>query len=484
MNDGQAGRQELTPACPHVSLVSDNDMQSNEASVERIEEEVAELSNLQEEATGKAPRTDQMTQEEVDALMKDVPAVKRQGTFHALRYRNFRLFFFGQMISVAGTWMQTVAQQWLVYDITKSAAWLGIVSGASAIPYVLLTLTGGQVADRFPRRATLVVTQTAAMILAFALAVLVYAKTIQPWHIAVLAALSGIVNAFNMPTQQAFVTDMVDDRSALGNAIALNSLQFNIARFLGPIFAGAVLVKLGSGMCFLLNGLSYLAVIASLLLMRLKPHQVQTSHSSMWEGFGYIRTNHRVLRVILLMGCASLLAWPSATLFPVFATRFHVGAQGYSAMMSANGIGAALGGLMVATLAGRWNRRFLLYGAAFAFSIALLLFASVTHYIAALASLVLAGLCMITFGVNSNTTVQEEVPDSLRGRVMAVYSLVFGGLMPVGGLVIGFLAHRFNASVAVQLNSALFLLITTGVLTWSLSEFRSGQPHLAEAPTD
>ena len=450
-----------------------------------IQEKEAEAVNLQETATGKAPRTDQMTQDEVDALMKDVPAVQRQSTFHALRYRNFRLFFFGQMISVAGTWMQTVAQQWLVYDITKSAAWLGIVSGASAIPYVALTLTGGQVADKFPRRNTLVITQVAAMLLAFVLAYLVFSKLIQPWHIAVLAALSGIINAFNMPTQQAFVTDMVDDRASLGNAIALNSLQFNIARFLGPIFAGAVLVKLGAFMCFLLNALSYLAVIASLVLMRLKPFQPKTERSSMWEGFAYIRTNHRVLRVVLLMGAASLLVWARFYSLSRVCHAFPRRREGLQRDdVGQRHRGPRSPGLLVATLAGRWNRRVLIYASAALFSVTQLLFASVSHYITALFCLVLAGMSMVAFGINSNTTVQEEVPDALRGRVMAVYSLVFGGLMPVGGLLIGFLAHRFGESMAVKLHSSVFIAVTCGVLMWSQSEYRVAQRRVADAPAE
>jgi MFS family permease len=409
----------------------------------------------------------------VDTGLADGP---ERGPFYALRFRNFRLFFYGQLISVAGTWMQTVAQQWLVYSLTHSAAWLGVVSGASAFPYVAFAVWGGQVADRRPRRTILVWTQVAAMALAFLLAVLATNRLVpvQAWHVAVLAGLLGIVNAFNMPAQQAFVVELVEHRAALGNAIALNSLRFNLARFLGPIFAGAVLVKLGAAACFALNGVSFLAVIASLLMMRLPPFLPQERELPVWEGFGYVRTNRRAFRVIALVGVASLFTWSVSTLFPVFAAQFHTGARGFSAMVAANGVGAVLGGMAVAAIGERLSRRLLVYGGAVFLCGALLLLAAASTYPLALGCLVLSGFTMIAFAISANTQVQEEVPDALRGRVMAIYSLVTAALVPLGGLEIGGLAERLGAVSAVRINAVLCLLVTVTLWAWSQFERRAG----------
>ncbi|HLK58678.1 MAG TPA: MFS transporter [Chthonomonadaceae bacterium] len=416
-------------------------------------------------------RTESMTQAEVDEVMEAYPLQSaRRGPLYALSFRNFRLFFIGQLISVAGTWMQQVAQNWLVWDLTHDPRWLGIVSGASALPYVAFAVWGGQAADRFPRRVTLIITQSVAMILAFLLALLAWGRWIplQAWHIAALAALGGIANAYNMPAQQAFVTDMVDRRDALGNAIALNSFRFNIARFVGPILAGWALVRYGSAMCFFLNGLSYIAVIISLMMMRLPrfvphPHQL-----NIWEGFAYIRTTRAVLRVVTLVGGSSLLVWSVSTLFPALSTNFHRGEGGYSAMMAFNGIGAALGAAFLAILGDRLDRRLNIYGGAFAFCLALLLLAMVPNFALLLGMLTVSGFAMIAFGMSANTKVQEEVPDVLRGRVMAVYSLVFQGLMPVGGLEVGFLAKHLSTNHAIEINAALCLVLTLSLYIWSL----------------
>jgi MFS family permease len=403
--------------------------------------------------------------------------LERRGLFYAFKFRNFRLFFVGQLISLAGTWMQQVAQQWLVFSITKSAAWLGIVSGAGAIPYLAFAIWGGHIADSRHRRNTLVWTQTVSMLLAFVLAFLATNKwvTIQGWHVAALAFLMGIVNAFNTPAQQAFVTDMVEDRKALGNAIALNSLMFNMARFAGPIIAGSILVKLGSAWCFGLNGLSYLAVIASLLLMRLPEFSPAEHQHTIWDGFAFIRNNKQVLRILLLVGAASIFVWSFSTLFPIFATNFHRGAKGFTGMMAANGVGAALGGIFVASMGHLFPRRNLLYGGAMVFCAGLILFTTATTYWVALGWLLLCGFAMISFGINANTKIQEDVPDALRGRVMALYSMVFMGLMPLGGLEIGFLAEHLNAAVAVRINAAICFVITIALLGWSRAEQLAGQ---------
>jgi MFS family permease len=401
------------------------------------------------------------------------PAQKR-GPFYALTFRNFRLFFVGQLVSVAGTWMQSVAQQWLVYDLTHSAAWLGIVTGASALPYVVFAVWGGQAADRYPRRLILVWTQVAAMALAFVLALLVtgWWIPIRAWHIAVLAGLLGIVNAFNMPAQQAFVSELVDDQSALGNAIALNSLRFNVARFVGPVLAGIVLVKMGAAACFVLNGLSYIAVIASLLMLSLPEHEPPADYLSPWAGFAFVWRSPSVLRVTLLVAAASLFGWSASTLYPVFAGMFGRGAQGFSTIMAVNGVGAALGGLAVAVFGERVHRRLLVYGGAVLFAVSLLWLAGAHSFTAALACIFFGGVSMIVFAITSNTKIQEDAPPELRGRVMAVYSLVFNACLPVGGLQIGYLAEHLGTVTAVRLDAALCLILALGLFGWSEIEVR------------
>jgi MFS family permease len=411
----------------------------------------------------------------------------RPTPFLALRSRNFRLFFVGQFISVVGTWMQTMAQQWLVYELTHSASWLGIVTGAGAVPYVLLTLHGGKAADRYPRRTILVITQAAAMLLAFALALLNtnWIVPIRPWHIALLAALSGVVNAYNMPAQQAFVSEMVDDPAMLGNAIALNSLQFNVARVCGPVLAGVTLARFGATACFFLNGLSYIAVIISLIMMHLPPFVPVSRQLSLVSGFHYLARNRGPLRVILLVGAASLGAWSVSTLYPVYSDKFaaiagttlaarkQASAVILGRMMSASGVGAAIGGLLVASFSHRFARRFLLYIAAIFFGVTLLFFGACHSELPAMPALMLSGIFMTAFGITANTMVQEQVPDALRGRVMAIYSFVFGGLMPLGGLEIGFVANHLGASKAVYLNVGGYLFCVLLTLLWSQLDKRS-----------
>lgn len=409
------------------------------------------------------------TREEIDREMA-APPVRSRSPFYALTFRNYRLFFYGQTVSVAGTWMQMVAQQWLVWQLTKSEAWLGYVSFAGAVPFLFFATWGGGLADRFNRRDILLVTQAFAMAIAFGLAFLASGWVVTPlaWHVAVFAALSGVVNAFNMPAQQALVTDMVEDRSALANAIALNSLRFNMARVLGPMVAGWVLVRYSAAACFFLNAFSFVAVFASLLAMRISFAGGDSKRRDPWGGFAYVWQRRATLRTILLMGSAALFAWSASTLFPALAADFGVGADGFSRMMTFNGLGAAVGGLFLAALGERFRRRALIYGGIFAFAGALLLLSYATAYWPALGCLALSGFAMILFGISSQTKVQEEVPDDLRGRVMGVFTLVFNGLLPFGGLLAGVLAERYGAARAVRLNASACLVFALLVFAWSL----------------
>lgn len=400
----------------------------------------------------------------------------KTGMFHAMQYRNYRLFFYGQLISVAGTWMQDVAMKWLVWELTHDPRWLGIVAGANAIPFVLFAMWGGHIADRYPRRDILVWTQTGAMILAFVLALLASPFSpvaLVPWHIAVISVLAGIINAFNMPAQQSFVTDIVEDRKVLSNAIALNSLRFNIARVLGPMLAGIVLIRYKAATCFFLNGLSFIAVIISLLLMSLPAFERKERAGSIFDSFRYIAETRSILRVMALIAISSIFTWPMGTIFPVFADAYHQGKAGFSGMTTANGLGAALAGLALASILARVPAKLKIYGGSAIFSLSLILFAVSRHFALALAILVLSGFAMIVFGISSQVKVQEEVPDSLRGRVMAVYSLVFNGFFSLGGIEIGWLANHLQPSSAVMLNGVIALIATIGLFVWSLFDNRS-----------
>ncbi len=269
-------------------------------------------------------------------------------TLRALKHRNFQLFFSGQLISLIGTWMQSVAQAWLVYRLTGSSLLLGSVGFASQFPVFIMAPIGGHVADRYNRHKVVIATQTASMILAFILAGLTLTHRVQVWHIFVLAALLGVVNAFDIPARQAFIVDMVG-REDLMNAIALNSSMFNGARVIGPAVAGILVASIGEGWCFFLNAVSYIAVIVGLLLMHVQIKRRRTSESpleNILEGFRFVRNTGPIRMLLLLLGLVSLVGMPYAVLMPIFADRIlHVGARGLGILMGATGVGALLGAL-------------------------------------------------------------------------------------------------------------------------------------------
>jgi MFS family permease len=288
------------------------------------------------------------------------------------------------------------------------------------------------------------------------------------WHIALLAGLSGIVNAFNMPSQQALVADIVEDRTALGNAIALNSLRFNVGRFIGPVLAGTALVTVGAEACFWLNALSFVAVIYSLILIRPRPFVAQDARDlRISQGLTYIWQVPSILRVHLLLAAASLFTWSISTIFPLLSAQLGKGAAGYSAMMSVQGAGAAIGGLGMAIVGSRFPRRLLVYGGVTLQSVALLFMAVARLYPLVLLCLTLNGIALISFAISANTKVQEEVPDALRGRVMAVYSLVQGSMTPLGGLLIGVAAEHVGVNNAIVLFAGACLTAALALLAWS-----------------
>src|SRR5713226_6667083 len=375
----------------------------------------------------------------------------------ALRYRNFQLFFSGQLISLVGTWMQSVAQAWLVYRITGSPLLLGSVGFASQFPVFLIAPFGGTVADRANRHRVIIATQTLSMVLAFILAGLTLTGKVQVWHIFVLAALLGVINAFDIPGRQSFLVDMVG-KEDLMNAIALNSSMFNGARIIGPAIAGVLVAKIGEGWCFFANAVSYIAVIIGLFMMKLPPRIYQRHSASpmahIIEGFRFARETGPIRAILLLLGLVSLVGMPYTVLMPVFADKIlHGGARGLGILMGATGVGALLGALTLATRSGvRGLGRWVAVSCG-GFELSLVLFSLSRSFWLSAALLLPVGFCMMLQMSSSNTLVQVMVPDHLRGRVMSVYSMMFMGMAPFGALFGGALADRLGAPLTVSMGA-------------------------------
>jgi len=374
----------------------------------------------------------------------------------ALRHRNFQLFFSGQLISLIGTWMQNVAQAWLVYRLTGSSLLLGSVAFAGQFPIFLAGPLGGIVADRHHKQRVVIAAQTASMILALLLAILTLTRTVQVWHIFLLAASLGVVNAFDIPGRQAFLVDMVG-KEDLMNAIALNSSMFNGARIIGPAIAGVLVARIGEGWCFFANAISYIAVIAGLMCMRVehRPHaEIASPLAHVIEGFRFIQQTAPIRAILLLVGLVSLVAMPYTVLMPVFADKIlHGGARGLGILMGAIGVGAMLGALTLASKRGvRGLGRWIALACA-GFGASLILF-SLSRYLWLSAALLLpVGFCMMLQMASSNTLIQAMVPDELRGRVMAAYSMIFIGMAPLGALFGGALADRLGAPITVGMGA-------------------------------
>lgn len=378
--------------------------------------------------------------------------------FGALAYRNFRLFFFGQGVSLIGTWMQNVAQGWLVLELTNSPFYVGLVAALGSLGVLLLTIYAGVIADRTNKHRLVIATQALSMIPAFALAALVWTKTVTVWEVAALTAFLGVVNAFDIPARQAFIVELVE-KEDLMNAIALNSSAFNAARVIGPAVAGALIGALGVGACFFSNGVSYLAVIAGLLAMRLPPYAPAPRTASLWAGLrevlAFMRGERRVAAVVVLMGLLSIFGFPYLVMMPVFARDvLHRGAAGYGVMMTSVGVGALIGALGVALLDRRIPKGPTLIAAGVSFGALLVGFALSRSYLLSVTLLALTGGAMIVNNALANTTIQTIVPDALRGRVMGLYAFVFVGLAPVGAFTVGTLAERIGTPAAVAAGGA------------------------------
>ena len=404
------------------------------------------------------------------------PGRKLPVAMRALRHRNYQLFFGGQLISLTGTWMQSVAQSWLVYRLTGSAILLGLVSFSSQIPVFLFAPIGGAVADRHNRHRILVATQTTAMLLAFVLAALTLGRLVQTWHIFALAALLGVANAFDIPARQAFVVDMVG-REDLINAIALNSSMVNGARIVGPAVAGILVAAIGEGWCFFANAVSYTAVIAGLLMMNVtKPRALPRKGSALAhiaEGFRFVVKTGPVRALLLLLGLISLMGMPYAVLMPIFADQIlHGGAGGLGILMGGSGLGALAGALSLAARQGaRGLGRWVALATA-GFGVSIILFSLSRQFWLSAALLIPTGFSMMVQMAASNTLIQSMVPDALRGRVMAVYSMMFMGMAPFGALLAGVLANHLGAPLTVALGGGV-CLIGAGVFALRLPALRA-----------
>jgi len=403
-------------------------------------------------------------------------------TFRGLRHRNFRLWFFGQLTSLVGTWMQTIAQNWLVYELTGSARDLGIVNFVGAIPLVPLTLYAGAIVDRFEKRKVIFWCQAAMMVLAFLLAALCWTGTVRFWHVLLLAFLLGAVQALDTPARQAFVVELVG-REDLSNAIALNSGIFHAARVLGPAAAGVLIAVSGVAGAFFINGASFLAVLFVLFLMDValirRTGGGRESAKDLLGGVRYLRRERLPRAVVVLISLSALFAMPYHVLIPIYAKEiFGRGAEGYGVLMSAAGVGAVLGSLYSASHRVGARKGAAITAGSLTFPFLLLAFAFCRSYPAAILLLVGVGFAFVLQNAPANSMLQELVPDHLRGRVMAIYVSLFLGFLRVGSLLLGGLAAMTSAPVALAALAAAGLLVALGV------RFRYPEPHRAAEPRE
>ena len=370
--------------------------------------------------------------------------------FRALQYRNYRLYFGGQGVSLIGTWMQKIALSWLVYRLTNSAFLLGIVGFTSQIPTFILGPFSGVVADRLNRLRIIITTQTLYTILAFILAFLVLSGHIQVWQIIFLSILSGLVDVFDIPARQSFVIDMVEKKEDLGNAIALNSMMFNGARLIGPSIAGILIAVVGEGTCFLINGISFLAVIYALFAMRISPRKSEPQNTHIFqelkEGFNYAFNSIPIRTILLLLGLYSLMGAPYIVLMPIFARDIlHGGPHTLGFLMGATGIGALIGALFLASRKKVVGLEKIIPLAGTIFSIGIIAFSFSRILLVSLILMVSAGFGMMVQIASSNTILQTIVDDDKRGRIMSFYAMALMGTTPFGSLLSGILASKIGA---------------------------------------
>lgn len=385
-------------------------------------------------------------------------------TFSSLKHKNFKLFFIGQSISLSGSWMQQTAMSWLVYEMTGSKYLLGLVAALGLFPMLFLSLFSGVIADKYPKRITLIYAQLAQMICAFILGGLALSNIIEVWHIEVLAFLTGIAFAIDLPVKHSFYVEIVD-KEDLMNAIALNSSMVNLARVVGPVFAGVIMSITGADWCFILNGLTFFAVIVSLLKIKVNKIVIKEKKDStinlIKAGFVYIRNNRRILNLMILMTVVCLFGWSYLVLIPAVAKDvFMVGEEGYATIMAFNGIGALIAALFIAYLGNSKHSRAIVNNGLYLFSGCLILVALCHNYLISVMLMTLAGFGLISYFSASSGLIQASSSDQMRGRVMGVWSLVFGGMQPIGSLLIGYLGDKIGISMTLVFCACMCITAT------------------------
>nr|WP_320059402.1 MFS transporter [uncultured Bacteroides sp.] len=385
-------------------------------------------------------------------------------TFNSLKSRNYRLYFSGQSVSLIGTWMQRTAVYWLVFDQTHSNFMLGLVVFATQFPSFLFSPLGGVISDRYNRYRVTLATQTCSMIQATILSIVVLFTDYSIWEIFLLSVVMGIVNAFDLPARQSLVNEVVDDKSNLQNAIALNSSMGKLAWLIGPAISGIILEKLGAGTCFLINAFSYLAVITSLLLMRITPYVPQPHTKKIMkefkEGFNYLKNNPSLGKIVIMLACVSLFALPFNTLLPVYAkVIFHGTASTYGYLNSAIGLGALVGAILLASLKPGSNLKRLLFINMVILSIALLVFSHISNFSIALCAASLAGFAMMSQTTICNTIIQTEASIEMRGRALSFFAMAFFGMQPLGGLLTGTISQYIGAPYTILAQGIAAIII-------------------------
>ncbi|MFA4918509.1 MAG: MFS transporter [Thermodesulfovibrionales bacterium] len=384
-------------------------------------------------------------------------------SFSAFGFRDYKLFWFGQLISLSGTWMQSVAQGWLVYSLTKSPFYLGMVAAAGSLPILLFTLGGGIAADRFRKRNLLLLTQALSILPALLLGILIDINMAAVWQVALIAAFLGTVNAFDIPARQSFMAELVGKEN-LTNAVALNSAAFHGARMIGPVIAGIAIANVGLSACFYLNAVSFLAVIVALSKIRTVGEAKISSQGilkDLIEGIQFMRNKPEIYRIIIMIAIFGLLAMPFVTLLPAFAVEvFKTGSAGFGFLVGATGAGALSAALFLALKGDIENKNRFMAVAAFCVSVPLLFFSLSGHFYFSLTILFVIGWGLVSFLATANSFIQLSVPDNLRGRAMSVYTFVFLGTAPIGNSLMGTVADFIGAAHAVSISALVCILVS------------------------
>jgi len=402
-------------------------------------------------------------------------------TFNAFKSRNYKLYFAGQSISLIGTWMQKTAVSWVIYSQTHSQFMLGLTLFASLFPSFIFSFLGGVASDRYNRYKLLLITQVASMLQAVLLTVLIFFKDYAVWEIIALSALLGLINAFDVPARQSLVYEMVDDKADLPNALALNSSMVNLSRLIGPGLAGLALEKFGEDICFGLNAVSFIAVIGSLLMMRLPKYMPKLHTKNVFgelkEGFMYIRRTPSISLTLIMLGLISLLVLPFSTLIPVYAKDIFKGtASTFGVIDSVIGLGAFCGAIFLASLKPGRNLRKILAINTLVFGGGLIFFSHTTYYPIALVFAAVSGFGMMSQITISNTLIQTTVDPDMRGRVISFYAMAFFGMQPLGGLLVGAVSEWVGTPDTVMIQGLITVLIGVMLLRFVRLQERAAHP--------